>query len=253
NGPRMATPAHGWFPGRAVSRIIIRGPALPSVVFFRPPCRHPLCLLSTRMSMASLRLLLPDGVRNRQTERGRESFSAQESGDRLAPVAEKDSRPRRARGDERWELTEIGRHFARLPVDPRIGRTILAGAEEGSLHEVLIIAAALELRDPRERPADRQQAADEKHAQFADEQSDFLSYLKLWDFYHHLKETHSRNQLHRTCRENLLSHNRLREWADIHRQLQQMTRESGLKPGPRRDEYNASLTGRFFWPPAALE
>jgi ATP-dependent helicase HrpA len=141
--------------------------------------------------------------------------------------------------DERRELTDMGRQLARLPVDPRIGRMVLAGAEEGSLHEVLVIASALELRDPRERPADRQQAADEKHAQFAHEESDFLSYLKLWDFYHHLKETLSRNQLQRACRDNFLSHNRMREWADIHRQLLQMVRESGLKPGPRRDDYNA--------------
>jgi ATP-dependent helicase HrpA len=141
--------------------------------------------------------------------------------------------------DEDHELTDIGRQLSRLPVDPRIGRMILAAAKEGSLHEVLIIASALELRDPRDRPAEKQQAADEKHAQFAHEESDFLSYLKLWDFYHRLKENLSRNQLDRACRDNFLSHNRLREWVDIHRQLVQLVRESGYKPGPRRDDYGA--------------
>ena len=89
--------------------------------------------------------------------------------------------------DEQQELTEIGRRLSRLPVDPRIGRMILAAIEEGCLHEMLIIAAALEVQDPRERPLEKQEAADKAHAQFADEQSDFLSYLKIWDFYHKLK------------------------------------------------------------------
>ncbi len=149
--------------------------------------------------------------------------------------------------DDEQRLTDVGQRLARMPVDPRIGRIILAAAKEGSLHEVLIIASALEVRDPRERPVEKQQAADERHAQFAHEESDFLSYLKLWDFYHHLKETLSRNQLQRACRDNFLSQNRLREWVDIHRQLYQLVRESGYKPGPRRNDYNAThralLTG----------
>ena len=99
--------------------------------------------------------------------------------------------------DEQHELTEIGRRLSRLPVDPRIGRMILAAIEEGCLHEMLIIAAALEVQDPRERPLEKQEAADKAHAQFADEQSDFLSYLKIWEFYHKLKDTLSRNQLRR--------------------------------------------------------
>jgi ATP-dependent helicase HrpA len=96
---------------------------------------------------------------------------------------------------EARELTELGRALSRLPVDPRIGRMVLAAEHENSLHEVIVIAAALELQDPRERPVDKQQAADEAHRRFADENSDFLSYLKLWDFYHQLKENLSRNRL----------------------------------------------------------
>ena len=128
--------------------------------------------------------------------------------------------------DEQQELTEFGRRLSRLPVDPRIGRMILAGGEEGCLHEILIIAAALEVQDPRERPQDKQQAADEAHAQFADEQSDFLGYLKLWDFYHGLKATLSRNQLQKACRQNFLSFMRLREWLDVHRQLLEIVEET---------------------------
>ena len=149
--------------------------------------------------------------------------------------------------DDGDRLTEIGWQLSRLPVDPRIGRMILAAQEENCLAEVLVIAAALELQDPRERPLEKQQAADEAHAQFADPESDFLSYLKLWDFYHHLKEKLSRSQLRKACQTNFLSYNRLREWVDIHLQLRQLVDQAGMKPGPRRDEsapiHRAILTG----------
>ncbi len=144
-------------------------------------------------------------------------------------------------------LTDLGRQLARLPVDPRIGRMILAGHAEGCLHEVLIIASALEVQDPRERPADKQEAADAAHARFLDENSDFLGYLKLWDFFHHLKDSLSRNQLRKACQQNFLSFNRLREWQDVHLQLLRLVGQTGMKPGPRRDQYDpihrALLTG----------
>jgi len=149
--------------------------------------------------------------------------------------------------DEHYELTELGRQLSRLPVDPRIGRMILAARDENCLSEMLIIAAALEIQDPRERPLEKQEAADECHAQFADPDSDFLGYLKLWDFYHQLKGRLSRGQLRKACRQNFLSHNRMREWTDIHLQLLDFVREAGLRPGQRRDEYEpihrAILTG----------
>ncbi len=149
--------------------------------------------------------------------------------------------------DDDHALTEIGRRLARLPVDPRIGRMILAACDENCLAEVLVIAAALELQDPRERPLEKQEAADQAHAQFADPDSDFLSYLKLWDFYHHLKGSLSRNQLRKACRQNFLSHNRMREWTDIHLQLLELVAQAGMKPAARRDEYEpihrAILTG----------
>ena len=135
--------------------------------------------------------------------------------------------------DEQQELTEIGRRLSGLPVDPRIGRMILAAMEENCLHEMLIIAAALEVQDPRERPLEKQEAADNAHAQFADEQSDFLSYLKIWDFYHKLKATLSRNQLQRACRQSFLSFMRLREWLDVHHELLELIEEGG---GTAKDE-----------------
>lgn len=136
--------------------------------------------------------------------------------------------------NERDELTELGRKLARLPVDPRIARIILAGHTEGCLNEILIIAAALEAQDPRDRPLDKQQAADEKHKPFRDPDSDFLGYLKLWDFFHHLKETLSNSQVRKACLQNFLNFNRLREWADLHRQLVELVGESGMKVGKRQ-------------------
>ncbi len=141
--------------------------------------------------------------------------------------------------DGDYQLTELGRRLGKLPVDPRTGRIILAGEQENCLHEVLIIAAALEVQDPRERPLEKQQAADEAHTKFSHEESDFLSYLKLWDFYQKLKSDLSRNQLRKACRQNFLSYNRLREWADVHSQLVQLVEEIGLKQFPRQDDYGA--------------
>lgn len=141
--------------------------------------------------------------------------------------------------DARQELTQIGRKVARLPVDPRIARIILAGDAQNCLHEILIIAAALEIQDPRERPLDRQQMADEKHEQFLNKESDFLSYLAIWDFHQHLKSTLSRNKLRKACQQNFLSHNRLREWMEIHRQLKELAKDTGMVVGTRRDDFGA--------------
>ncbi|HWB09744.1 MAG TPA: ATP-dependent RNA helicase HrpA [Pirellulales bacterium] len=149
--------------------------------------------------------------------------------------------------DDRRQLTALGRQLSRLPVDPRIGRIILAGVQENCLHEILILAAVLELQDPRERPADRQEAADQAHSRFADEQSDFLSLLKLWDSYHEWKGRLSRGALRRTCRESFLSSNRMREWLEVHRQLLRLCAQAGFGTGPRRNDperiHRALLTG----------
>ncbi|MCE5269328.1 MAG: ATP-dependent RNA helicase HrpA, partial [Planctomycetaceae bacterium] len=137
--------------------------------------------------------------------------------------------------DAKGQLTEIGRRLSRLPIDPRFGRMILAAVDEGCLHEVLIIASALASQDPRERPLDKQEAADACHAVRADQQSDFVGYLKLWDFYHKLKSELSRNQLQKACRQNFLSPNRMREWLDVHRELLELVSRAELTPSSRED------------------
>ncbi len=131
------------------------------------------------------------------------------------------------------EVTELGRRLSRLPVDPRIGRMILESVEEAKnnggtanpIQEVLVIAAALEIRDPRERPVEHQAAADTAHTAFLDARSDFVGLLRLWNFYHHLKATLSRNQLLKACRQNFLSWNRMREWTDMYHQFSELVQD----------------------------
>ena len=137
--------------------------------------------------------------------------------------------------DEYRKLTDIGRRLSRLPIDPRVGRMILAGDAEGCLSEMLIIAAALEVQDPRDRPVEKKKQADEAHAKFAHEESDFLTYLQLWDFHHALREKLSRSQLRKACQQNFLSLVRLREWQDVHRQLVQLCQENELSVGGKRN------------------
>ncbi len=138
--------------------------------------------------------------------------------------------------DARRALTPLGKQLSRFPVDPRIARMILAGAERGCLPDILVIAAALNLQDPRERPREHQQRADELHRRFRDERSDFAGLLKLWDFVREA-EAKGTSHLRRTCKDNFLSFLRVREWKDIHRQLQEVVRElrlgTGAKPPPK--------------------
>ncbi|MEW6367180.1 MAG: ATP-dependent RNA helicase HrpA [Acidobacteriota bacterium] len=140
------------------------------------------------------------------------------------------------------ELTEIGRELARLPVDPRIGRMILEAREEGCLDEVLVIAAALSVQDPRERPMDVTEAADEAHAQFRVADSDFLAYLKLWEFYSEQAGQLSASKLRRLCRTNYLSFIRMREWQDIHQQLRSLVSEAGLRASKPPDSRPGAKT-----------
>src|SRR5213083_2811292 len=114
--------------------------------------------------------------------------------------------------DDQNDLTSVGSELARLPLDPRIGRMLIAAREERCLAQMRVIAGALSVQDPRERPLERATAADERHAKFADERSDFLAYLKLWKLFD--------GKLEKACRENFLSVPRMREWRDIHTQLE---------------------------------
>jgi ATP-dependent helicase HrpA len=130
------------------------------------------------------------------------------------------------------ELTPIGERLARLPVDPRIGRMILAGADHGCLKDVLVVAAALNVQDPRERPREAQQKADELHRRFRDERSDFVGLLQLWAFVRDA-EKRGTSFLRRACKESFLSFPRIREWLDVHRQLEDVVRDLRLaQPEP---------------------
>ena len=130
---------------------------------------------------------------------------------------------------EEGTLTDIGYKLADLPLDPRIGRMILSGEKEGALREVLVLAAALGIQDPRERPLAAQDKADQAHRKFADEGSDFAGLLKIWSFYDQQKKG-TKAQLRRACRESFLSWVRLREWEDVHRDLTRIAREMGHRP-----------------------
>jgi len=140
--------------------------------------------------------------------------------------------------DAQRALTETGRQLAKFPIDPRIGRMILAAKAENCLTEVLIIASALSVQDPRDRPMERQQAADDKHRQFQDDNSDFIAYIKLWAFYDEaLKHKKSNRKLLDLCREHYLSATRLREWREIHGQLHAQVVEIGLRPNQTPASY----------------
>ena len=132
--------------------------------------------------------------------------------------------------DDYGRLTQLGEQLGRLPIDPRLGRMILGGRDEGALREVVTIASALGLQDPRDRPHAAQQRADEAHRKFKDEGSDFASILKLWAFWQEARGRGSKSQLYKTCRENFLNFNRMREWEDIHAQIVRVMRELDFAP-----------------------
>ncbi|MEA2320590.1 MAG: ATP-dependent helicase HrpA [Solirubrobacteraceae bacterium] len=180
--------------------------------------------------------------------------------------------------DPAKRLTPLGRRLAQLPVDPRMGRMVLEADRLGCANEVIVIAAALSIQDPRERPADAQQAADQQHARFADETSDFLAYLNLWRYLREQQRALSNNQFRRRVRSEYLHYLRVREWQDLVGQLRGAARgvgvtinqepaepqqihvallagllsHMGMKDGNRRD-YQGARNARFqIFPGSAL-
>ncbi|MCG2576580.1 ATP-dependent RNA helicase HrpA [Dechloromonas sp. XY25] len=150
--------------------------------------------------------------------------------------------------DDENRLTKVGDALARLPLDPRIGRMLVAARDLGCLSEVLVIAAGLSTQDPRERPQERQQAADEKHKQFADEKSEFLGWVKLWAWFRNAVDHKKSNKsLVDTCHAHFLSYLRLREWREVHGQVHAMVTELGWKendiPGTYEAIHQALLSG----------
>ena len=142
----------------------------------------------------------------------------------------------------RGKLTALGQRLARLPVDPRLGRMLLAANEQGCLAEVLVIVSAMSIQDPRERPTDKQAQADQAHARFQHPRSDFLAWIALWRYYEAQRQALSQNQLRKLCQREYLAYMRMREWREIHGQLVIACRQLGFKVRPQLPEEEAYET-----------
>ena len=136
------------------------------------------------------------------------------------------------------ELTHTGKLLAKLPLDPRLGRILLAAGIHNCVRELMIIISALSINDPRERPMDMQQKADEAHDPFNDERSDFLFFLNLWNFYQEQSKKLSQNRLRKLCHQNFISYVRMREWAEVRQQLQELLSEINVHPSQIPSDYN---------------
>ncbi|MDQ0075315.1 ATP-dependent RNA helicase HrpA [Arthrobacter oryzae] len=151
-----------------------------------------------------------------------------------------DRRPRGGRpagaagGRNGGGLTAVGQQLAQLPVDPRLGRMIVESGKRGCVREVMILAAALTIQDPRERPTDKQQLAAEKHARFRDENSDFTGFLNLWNYLQEKQQELSSTQFRRLCRTEFINYLRVREWQDLFAQLRQLARPLGISLDNKR-------------------
>ncbi|WP_435596217.1 ATP-dependent RNA helicase HrpA [Streptomyces albogriseolus] len=130
--------------------------------------------------------------------------------------------------DPRKRLTQTGRKLAQLPVDPRLARMVLEADRNGCVREVMVIAAALSIQDPRERPADKQTQADQQHARFRDETSDFLAFLNLWRYIREQQKERGSSSFRRMCKQEYLNFLRIREWQDIYAQLRTVAKQMGL-------------------------
>jgi len=136
-----------------------------------------------------------------------------------------------------FDLTQLGRQMSKLPVEPRISRMLLQAKKQNALREVLIIASALSIQDPRERPAEKKQAADQKHKELAHEDSDFLSYVNLWDAFEEQRQELTNSQLRKWCQKHFVNYMRMREWRDVHKQLHILCREMEFVLNPEPASY----------------
>ena len=147
----------------------------------------------------------------------------------LGAIAEDPGRSR-SKGASRFFLTEKGRLMSKIPIDPRLSRMLIQAEKEGCLKQVTVIASVLSIQDPRERPAEKAQEAEEVHAKFVDPVSDFITLLNIWNTYHDTwRRVKSTNQMKNFCRAHYLSFKRMREWRDIHTQISAILVENGLK------------------------
>ncbi|MGW2282014.1 ATP-dependent RNA helicase HrpA [Streptomyces sp. NPDC001770] len=131
--------------------------------------------------------------------------------------------------DARKRLTPLGRKLSQLPVDPRLARMVIEADRNGCAREVMVIAAALSIQDPRERPSEKQTQADQQHARFKDETSDFLAYLKLWEYVREQQRERGSSSFRRMCKQEYLNFLRIREWQDIYSQLRTVARQMDIK------------------------
>ena len=141
--------------------------------------------------------------------------------------------------DQDDKVTRLGRRLARFPVDPRVARMLVEADRRACLSELLVIAGGLSIQDPRERPMEKAETADAKHALFADNKSDFLSLLALWNAFHEQRRAQSASAVRRWCKTHFLSYVRMMEWQDVYRQLRTLAKESGLSFNTRRADYQA--------------
>ena len=156
----------------------------------------------------------------------------------LGALAERPRAPRKGRGKSAT-LTAIGRAMAAFPVDPRLARMIIEGSRRNCAKEMMVLAAALTIQDPRERPADVRAEADAMHARFVDDTSDFLSFLLLWDYINEQQAALSSSQLRKMCHREYINYLRIREWQDLFAQLREMGRTANIHASGGRD-INAS-------------
>lgn len=156
----------------------------------------------------------------------------------LGALTERPRRPRKGRGNSAT-LTAIGRAMAAFPVDPRLARMIIEGGRRGCAKEMMVLAAALTIQDPRERPADVRAEADAMHARFVDDTSDFSSFLLLWDYINEQQAALSSSQLRKMCHREYINYLRIREWQDLFAQLREMGRTANIHASGGRD-INAS-------------
>lgn len=140
-------------------------------------------------------------------------------------------------GGKTGQLTKIGRALAQFPIDPRLARMVLQAQQQGCVHEVMIIAAGLSIQEPRERPQDKQQAADEKHRRFQDKESDFIGLIRLWGYLQEQQKALSAGQFRRLCRAEYLNYLRVQEWQDVYSQLRQIVRQQGMPINSQPADY----------------
>ncbi|MET9734263.1 ATP-dependent RNA helicase HrpA [Streptomyces sp. NPDC006458] len=148
-----------------------------------------------------------------------------------------------AEKDPRKRLTQTGRKLAQLPVDPRLARMVLEADRNGCVREVMVIAAALSIQDPRERPAEKQAQADQQHARFRDETSDFLAYLNLWRYVREQQKERGSSSFRRMCKQEYLNFLRIREWQDIYSQLRTVAKQMGIHPDETPSDQGAPPPG----------